>query len=151
MRELLKMIAEKFTSGNSIDVERITITRSEYLEAIKTPEQFTLICSKCGVDRTKEDCKGERLQCGVMGQAHLTKPEHCLKHGDKVSLTVDDVGQIHVSPEQEPWLWIRKKYDFQGAWISNRLPQDPENWDAVYKAPPRKELVCKKCGEINDK
>ena len=43
-------------------------------------------------------------------------------------------------PEQEPWLWIRKNYS-QGAWISNRLPKDPENWDAVYKEPPKREWV----------
>jgi hypothetical protein len=38
------------------------------------PEQ-ALICPKCNADRTKEDCKGEKLQCGVMGQAQLAKPE----------------------------------------------------------------------------
>ncbi len=42
-------------------------------------------------------------------------------------------------PEQEPWLWINKKGS--GVWISNQLPVDPENWDAVYKSPPRKEWV----------
>ena len=43
-------------------------------------------------------------------------------------------------PSQEPWLWIRKNYS-QGTWISNRLPEDPENWDAVYKEPPKREWV----------
>ena len=32
MNETIKALDEKFTSGNSIDVERATITRDEYLE-----------------------------------------------------------------------------------------------------------------------
>lgn len=32
MSEAIKALDEKFTSGNSIDVERATITRDEYLE-----------------------------------------------------------------------------------------------------------------------
>ena len=49
--------------------------------------------------------------------------------------------QESTKPEQEPWLWIRKHYSFNGTWISNRLPDYPENWDAVYKAPPKREWV----------
>jgi len=37
--ELLKLISEKFTSGNSVEVERITITRADYQEALAKPEQ----------------------------------------------------------------------------------------------------------------
>lgn len=58
------------------------------------------------------------------------QPELC--HGKKCEYCRD-----MEKAEQEPWLWIRKKYSFEGAWISNRLPDDPENWDAVYKAPPK--------------
>lgn len=39
MRELLKLIEERFKSGNSIDVERITITRAEYEAELAKPEQ----------------------------------------------------------------------------------------------------------------
>lgn len=37
-RDLLKLISEKFTSGNSIEVERITITRAEYEQELAKPE-----------------------------------------------------------------------------------------------------------------
>jgi hypothetical protein len=39
-RDLLKLISEKFTSGNSVEVERITITRAEYEEALAKPESI---------------------------------------------------------------------------------------------------------------
>ena len=39
MTDLYKLLAEKFTSGNSIEVERITITRKEYEAALAQPEQ----------------------------------------------------------------------------------------------------------------
>jgi hypothetical protein len=112
-RELLKLINEKFTSGNSIEVERITITRAEYEDLLAKPEQgeivvsknplgqivavtrqdedgrilkvidtsakpeqkpFTLVCPKCGADRTKESCKGDLSNCWLKGFAH-TQPE----------------------------------------------------------------------------
>jgi hypothetical protein len=38
-RNLLKLISEKFTSGNSVEVERITITRAEYEQELAKPEQ----------------------------------------------------------------------------------------------------------------
>ena len=38
-RDLLKLISEKFTSGNSVEVERITITRAEYEDLLAKPEQ----------------------------------------------------------------------------------------------------------------
>ena len=38
-RDLLKLISEKFTSGNSVEVERITITRAEYEQELAKPEQ----------------------------------------------------------------------------------------------------------------
>ena len=39
MTDLHKLVAEKFKSGNSIEVERITITRKEYEAALTQPEQ----------------------------------------------------------------------------------------------------------------
>ena len=38
MNDLHKLVAEKFTSGNSIEVERITITRAEYESALAQSE-----------------------------------------------------------------------------------------------------------------
>lgn len=32
--------------------------------------QPNLICKSCGVDRSKEDCKGDRLRCGLASVAH---------------------------------------------------------------------------------
>lgn len=124
-------------------------------------------CSKAkseqdhGFDRTASHMAGEyvdtKQQNVNTSEERVQKSDECvhepeqgIKHGDKVSLTIDDAGQIHVSPEPEPWLWIRKRHDFEGSWISNRLPTDPENWDAVYKAPPRKEWVSLSDGEIRD-
>ena len=39
MTDLHKLVIEKFTSGNSIGVERITITRKEYEAALAQPER----------------------------------------------------------------------------------------------------------------
>ena len=51
---LMKIIREKFTSGNSIEVERITITRAEYEAAkLAKPEQDH------GFDRTASHMAGE--------------------------------------------------------------------------------------------
>ena len=49
MTDLYKLLAEKFTSGNSIEVERITITRKEYEAALAQPEQepVDIHCPSC--------------------------------------------------------------------------------------------------------
>jgi hypothetical protein len=47
-RDLLKLISEKFTSGNSIEVERITITRAEYEQELAKPEQELDKFNFCG-------------------------------------------------------------------------------------------------------
>lgn len=44
-------------------------------QALAQPEQFQLVCKKCGADRTKDDCKGERIKCGIMGEAQSAQPE----------------------------------------------------------------------------
>jgi hypothetical protein len=67
-----------------------------------------------------------------MNRDQLADWLHCLEGGmyDWVS---DEIKKELAKPEQDPWLWINKHGS--GDWISNRLPADPENWDAVYKLP----------------
>ena len=49
MTDLHKLVAEKFKSGNSVAVERITITRKEYETALAQPEQepVDIHCPSC--------------------------------------------------------------------------------------------------------
>ena len=92
MTDLHKLVAEKFTSGNEIEVERITITREEYEAALAQPEPFGLVCPTCNADRTKEACKGDLSNCWLKGQAHSAQPEQdpcstdVFKHGVSMGL-----------------------------------------------------------------
>lgn len=44
-------------------------------EALAQPEPFSLVCTKCSADRTKEACKGDLRNCELMGYAQSAQPE----------------------------------------------------------------------------
>ena len=71
-KDLIQLIQDRFKSGNSVDVERITITRAEFEEALSKPEPrndaawywHDLYKAKCeeieyGFDRTASHIAGE--------------------------------------------------------------------------------------------
>lgn len=44
-------------------------------QALAQPEPFSLVCTKCSADRTKEACKGDLRNCELMGYAQSAQPE----------------------------------------------------------------------------
>lgn len=78
------------------------------------PEQYTLICETCGADRTKEDCKGERLQCDVMGQSQVVNPDMSTKQQNvntseervhKSGESIHEMQRLGQELEQEPFAY----------------------------------------------
>lgn len=97
MTDLHKLVAEKFTSGNSIEVERITITRTEYEAAIAPPHSlFEEIAQTSFINLWQNYCdkkqEVESLKARVKElEAALAQPEqepvHFLANGVRYKVT----------------------------------------------------------------
>ena len=122
-RDLLKLISEKFTSGNSVEVERITITRAEYEEHLAKPEPrndaawhwHDLYKAKCQEFHDKQTMLGTEIVALEEEIAEL-KEDQTEPHIVKVSMPDTQCGHCGGSgcvlcdakflpkPEQEPKL-----------------------------------------------
>ena len=79
-REVMKMALEALEfAASEIYNEHNDDVIADAIEALRQalaqPEQFQLVCKKCSADRTKDDCKGERIKCGIMGEAQSAQPD----------------------------------------------------------------------------
>jgi hypothetical protein len=101
-----------------------------------------------GFDRTASHMAGEYVdtnQQNVNTSAERVQKsdknvhEQGITHGDKVSLTVDDVGQIHVSPEQEPVAWQNLELPMEFYEYEHLDPMWHHHYRPLYTSPPRKE------------
>jgi hypothetical protein len=127
-RELLKLISEKFTSGNSVEVERITITRGEYEEALAKPEHANP-AAKHWHDLYQAKCQEFHDKQTILGTEIVALEEEIAE------LKKEQV-------EQEPVAWVTSTasgYNTIGydSSVINQLSDET----LLYTASPRKEWV----------
>jgi len=110
-REQLSYLLRLVKSGM---LERATTIIEQEL-AKPEQEPFTLVCPKCGADRTKESCKGDLSNCWLKGFAHT---------------------QTEQAEKQEPVATRNRNGMLQFEW-GKSVPIGTK----LYTAPPRKKWV----------
>lgn len=92
---MLNMIKEKFTSGNGIPVERITITRAEYENALSKPEPRN-DAAWYWHDMYKAKCEEIEFGFALTPSPELSKPDVIfINEGDKwIEPTNDEIRSI---------------------------------------------------------
>jgi len=117
-RELLKLISEKFTSGNSVEVERITITRAEYEAELAKPEQKII----GWINGEPQYAKPEQ---GEVWLPIETAPRYgrILVMGTDIGICVASAGWDNETPEKIIW------------GVVNDIEVTPTHWMSLPKLP----------------
>ena len=132
LRKAAEMALESLEDLDGLDTETecVTIYVTDEIEALRQalaqPEQTVLTCSMCGADRTKEDCKGERMKCGIMGEAQ-SEQNFCQRCGKRLG----DGIHTCTPPEQEPVAYWNGQDLIRRAEEVSGVP----NWTDCYYIP----------------
>jgi len=128
---LMKIIREKFTSGNGIAVERITINRAEYEAALAQPEQEYDHASDAMSVLT--DINADLIQNAKPEQELATDYHEGWEEGYKAA-------QLEQAEKQEPVAWMsqggdvsRSKKHFEEMGFNSVIPlyTAPFNWVGI--------------------
>jgi len=134
-REIMKLISEKFTSGNSVEVERITITRAEYQEALAKPEPTQEQIYEIII---RWDSSGKRSRRELARRIETLFTEPRVHSTDGTPCWCDPITEL-AKPEQEPvarFNWNEAKFE----WLTE-YSFDKHHMKPLYLAPPKRKWV----------
>jgi hypothetical protein len=73
-REFMKGETELTLGWGDFRMMAATVRAILAQQGVQSSTGNLLVCESCGADRTKEDCKGDRVNCGIRGAAQKGQP-----------------------------------------------------------------------------